>query len=100
VEIKHQQRHRHGKNAVTNRCQTLDTLTRNLVIGSVGCRRLRLVHTVTQSYAARAQMPIYFALEFDFKPANFEDIVSKTLDEWFYLSIKSFAACVRQRQHT
>ena len=63
-------------------------------------RRLRLVHTLTQSYAARAQMPIYFALEFDFKRANFEHIVSKTLDERFYLSIKSFAACVRQRQHT
>ena len=35
VEIKHQQCHRHSENAVTNRCQTFDTLTRNLVIGSV-----------------------------------------------------------------
>jgi len=48
VEIKHQQRHRDGENAVTNRCQTFDTLTRDLVTGSVGCRRLRLVHTLTQ----------------------------------------------------
>src|SRR5260221_4497841 len=65
MEIKDQERHRDSKNPVTDGGQTFDTLTSNLVIGSLTRALLRLVHALTEIISATspAQTCIFQRIE-------------------------------------